>query len=149
MSPGPVTERRLAPGRALEFLRFCAVGGTGFVIDAGALAVGTHIFGLDPIAARFLSFGVAVLATFELNRRWAFKQRAAQPYLAALSTYLGVQSVGFACNFSVYAALYFTLPLRYDAPLLCLAVASAAALAVNYAGASLVVFRTNGPPGRV
>ncbi len=97
---------------------------------------------------RLLSFSIAVLVTFELNRRWAFKQGAAKPYWAALSTYLAVQGIGFACNFGIYAVLYLTLPLSYDAPLLCLAIASAAALLVNYAGASLVVFRASQPLGR-
>ncbi len=140
--------RRFDASRAIQFLRFCAVGGIGFVADAGALAVATRLLGLDPITGRLLSFGIAVLVTFELNRRWAFKQRSAKPYWTALSTYLGVQGIGFACNFGIYAVLYLTLPLRYDAPLLCLAIASGAALLVNYAGASLVVFRASEPPGR-
>ncbi len=140
--------RNLDLDRAVQFLRFCTVGGVGFVIDAGALEVATRLVGLDPIAGRLLSFGIAVLVTFELNRRWAFKHGGSKSYWAALSSYLGVQGVGFACNFCIYTALYLTLPLRYDAPLLCLAVSSAAALVVNYAGASLIVFRTSEPPKR-
>ena len=134
--------RRLDRGRLFQFLRFCAVGGVGFVVDAAALLAAVHLCGLDPIGARLLSFAAAVLATFELNRRWAFRGGGTRPYWAALSSYLGVQGVGFACNFGLYTLLYLTLPEPYSSPLPCLAVASAAALAVNYAGASLIVFRT-------
>ena len=132
--------RRFDRARTVEFLRFCAVGGVGFLVDASVLEVAVHVFGTDPIRGRLLSFSVAVLATFELNRRWAFRSRAARPYLAAFASYLGVQGLGFACNILVYTALYLTLPPPDAVPLLCLVIASGVALGVNYAGASVFVF---------
>ncbi len=60
-----------------------------------------------------------------------------------------MQEIGFARNFCIYAVPYLTLPLRYDAPLLCVAIAFASALLVNKAGASLVVFRASQPLGRI
>lgn len=128
--------------RALQFLRFCVVGAAGFLVDAAVLLATVDLLGVDPIRARLLSFSVAVLATFELNRRWAFRNRGTKRYGAALATYLGVQGLGFACNFGIYTASYLGLPPPYDAPLLCLALASGAALVVNYVGASLLVFRS-------
>ncbi len=125
----------------LQFLRFCAVGATGFVVDAGVLLIELHAFSVNPIWGRFISFSVAVLTTFELNRNWAFKRANHKSYLSALGSYLGIQGVGFACSFIIYTALYILLPLGYNAPLFCLAVGSVIALAVNYAGASLIVFR--------
>ena len=130
--------------RLRQFLRFCAVGAVGFVVDAGVLLIGLRVFGFDPIGGRLLSFSVAVLTTFELNRRWAFRAGRDRRYLASAASYLGVQGLGFLCNFGVYSLLYLALPPRFNAPLLCLAVASAVALLVNYVGASLVVFRPHG-----
>ncbi len=130
--------------RALEFMRFCAVGTVGFLVDAGLLILAIQA-GLDPIAGRFLSFAVAVVATFELNRCWAFRGGGGKSFLKAFAGYLGVQGLGFACNFGVYTLLYTGLPRPYKLPLLCLVVASALALIVNYAGASLWVFRTREP----
>ena len=131
--------------RLVQFLRFCVVGATGFVVDAGILLIELHAFSVDPIWGRLVSFSVAVLTTFELNRRWAFKATRHQPYLVAFVSYLGVQGVGFVCNFGIYTTLYVTLPTGYNDPLFCLAVGSLIALTVNYAGASLIVFRSKAP----
>lgn len=135
--------RRINRAWAAQFLRFCIVGGVGFVVDASVLLAAVRFFGADPIGGRILSFSIAVWTTFELNRRWAFRSRGGRPYLVAFASYLGVQGVGFACNFSIYTVLYLTLPSPYNLPLACLMVASGAALAVNYAGANLLVFRSN------
>ena len=82
-----------------------------------------------------------MLTTFDLNRRWAFRGAGATPYWRALATYGGVQGLGFGCNVSIYTALYLALPPPFGAPMTCLVAASAAALLINYAGASRVVFR--------
>jgi putative flippase GtrA len=124
-----------------QFLRFCGVGAAGFFADAAVLYVLVHGFGLDPIPARVLSFSVAVVLTFELNRRWAFRAPGLTPGLKAFTTYLSVQGVGFACNFAIYTALLLSLPQPFNRPFDCLVVASAAALIVNYLGAHFVVFR--------
>ena len=126
-----------------RFLRFCCVGGAGFCVDAAALMGLVHAAGVDPIPARLLSAVAAILTTFELNRRWAFRGVGARRYGAALAAYAGVQSLGLGCNVAVYTGCYLLLPPPLDAPLLCLVAASAAALLVNYAGASRVVFRAD------
>ena len=117
------------------------MGGVGFCVDAGVLQVLVGAEGMNPVAARFVSFGCAVLATFELNRRWAFAGALPQPYLQRLATYLGVQGVGFVFNLGVYSAAYLLLPAPFNAPVLSLAYASALALLINFAGARFVVFR--------
>ena len=117
------------------------VGGVGFCVDAAILQLLAGAEGMDPIVARFASFGGAVLATFELNRRWAFAGAVPQPYLNRLAAYLGVQGVGFVFNLGAYSAAYLFLPPPLNAPVLSLAYASALALLVNFAGARLVVFR--------
>lgn len=128
-----------------QFLRFCCVGGAGFFVNAAALMGLVHLAGVDPFVAWPLSAVAAILTTFELNRRWAFRSGGAERYGAALATYAGVQSLGLACNFAVYAGCYVLLPPPLNAPLFCLVAASAAALAFNYAGASRVVFRAVAP----
>ena len=117
------------------------VGGVGFCVDAAGLLLLVGVAGMNPVAARFASFGCAVLATFELNRRWAFADASPEPYLRRLAAYLGVQGVGFGFNLGVYSAAYLFLPAPLNAPMLSLAYASALALLVNFAGARFVVFR--------
>ena len=131
------------PGRAEggRFLRFCCVGGAGFCVDAVALMALVHGAGVAPVPARLMSAVVAILTTFELNRRWAFRGARARRYGAALAAYAATQSLGLGCNVAVYTGCYLLLPPPLGAPLVCLVAASAAALALNYAGASRVVFR--------
>lgn len=132
--------------RALRFLRFCVVGGVGFCVDAAILLTLIHLFGAGPMWGRIGSFSVAVLATFEMNRAWAFRGSATQGFWHAFSRYLVVQGFGFCCNFLIYAALYVALPSPFNDPLLCLVAASGCALLINYAGTSHLVFRVAGRP---
>ena len=125
---------------AARFLRFCVVGVAGFVADAGVLMLLVHLAGANPIAARLLSFGIAVVVTFELNRRWAFGAIRHGSIPAAFAAYLSVQGLGFLCNLVVYTALILWLPAPFGAPLVCVAAASAVALLVNYSGARRLVF---------
>ncbi len=127
------------------FLRFCVVGFVGFLVDATVLQLLVGAAGMNPVLARFFSFGCAVLATFELNRRWAFAGAVPQPYLRRFAVYLGIQSVGFAFNLGTYSAAYLLLPAPFNAPVLSLVYASALALLVNFAGARFVVFRRRSP----
>ena len=123
-----------------QFLRFCVIGAVGFLADAGVLLLLVHDTAMGAIAARLVSFAVAVLVTFELNRRWTFRDAASIKYWNQLASYVGVQSLGFACNFAIYTGLYLLLPPDPSAPLAALAVASALALFVNFIGARLLVF---------
>jgi putative flippase GtrA len=123
--PKPIREVAL-------FLRFSAVGAAGSVVKA------------DPIAARLLSFGVAVTVTFHFNRRWALGAVRHGSAYAAFATYLSVQSVGLLCNIITYTALILLLPETIITPLVCVAFASAAALFVNYGGVRRLVFKRKG-----
>lgn len=122
------------------FLRFVFVGMAGFAVDAGVLVICLKTASFHPLTARVISFSLAVLSTFELNRRWTFRT-AKRSYLLQLSRYLSVQGVGFIFNIAIYAALYALRRSPFDSPLICLAVASGAALLINFTGAHFAVFR--------
>jgi putative flippase GtrA len=130
---------RLAGQEGRTFARFCVVGGTGFLTDAGILAVLVHGLALGPFLARAISFAVALTATWLLNRHWAFAGYATSFWRGFL-TYLGVQGLGLGCNMLVYVSWILLLPPPLDEPLAALFLASAAALLVNYAGMRLLVF---------
>ena len=131
-----------------RFLRFCAVGGVGFMVDAAVLLLLIRMTRLDPLAGRLVSFSAAVFVTFELNRHWTFESSAGRPYGVQLARYLGVQSIGFACNLVVYAATYVLLRPWAAAPLVALGGASAAARMVNYLGTRAGVFSADGGRSR-
>src|SRR5262249_9205064 len=77
----PVIGRFLPPLNG-PFMRFCCAGGLGFVIDFTVLKSVVHL-GVNPIAARCVSFSVAVVATWLVNRIWTFKGHT-KPGLGAL-----------------------------------------------------------------
>jgi len=125
----------------MNFLRFCVVGGAGFIAEAGALAVLTSNFSIGPFWSRWISFPIAVYLTFILNRQWSFAASARLPFLRSLLAYLGVQGVGLLCNLFVYSAAIILLPSPFNAPVIALTIAASAALLVNFAGSSRLVFK--------
>lgn len=122
------------------FKRFCAVGGIGFLVDAGLLTVLTSIFGFGSLTARAISVPVAVLVTYALNRYWAFASLKAPPFLRGLLAYAHVQALSLAVNLAVYTAGIKLLPRPFDHPTLSLVIASATAMALTYAGTRRFVF---------
>jgi peptidoglycan/LPS O-acetylase OafA/YrhL/putative flippase GtrA len=124
-----------------QFLRFCVVGGAGFVIDAGLLALVLNMgLGLGPLVARLISVVVAVIATFLLNRLWAFHGADKGGAVQAFALYVAVQGVGLLCNLAIYTGLVLLAPPPLSNPIVAVAIASALALVVNYLGARHIVF---------
>ena len=127
-----------------DFLRFCVVGGIGFITDASVLAflLGNEV---SHYTARALSFPVAVLTTWWLNRIWTFSQADRSKTGKQVMRYLTVQCLGVTVNFMFYfAVLLFIEPTTANA-VFALAVGSAAALIVNYIGSRIHVFRPTEP----
>jgi len=97
--------------------------------------------GLNPYAARFISFPVAVLATWVLNRTFTFRQPSAHGPVKQALYYAGVQFGGGVANIAVYAAALALAPvLKHYLPI-ALAFGSAAGLCVTYAGSKYIAFR--------
>lgn len=137
----PVIGRFLPPLDG-HFTRFCCVGALGFAVDFTVLKTVVHL-GLNPLGGRWVSFSVAVVATWLANRAWTFKahRRPGGSLIKEFAGYLGVQSVGFAANFAVYASMVVGIP-ALDGRLLPPTIAgTAAGLVVNYLGAKHLVFR--------
>ena len=62
----------LAASEAARFVRFAFVGGIGFLIDAGLLALLHYGAGLDPFSSRLISISVSAFTTWRLNRSLTF-----------------------------------------------------------------------------
>jgi putative flippase GtrA len=59
---------------ARELVRFCVVGGSGYLVNLGVYAVLLHA-GLYYLAAAAGSFAVAVVNNYSWNRLWTFRGR--------------------------------------------------------------------------
>lgn len=126
---------RSLPG---QFARFLVVGTLGFAIDAGLLELLVHQ-GINPYAARALSFPPAVIATWYLNRIWAFADRGGRAHWQ-LARYVATQLTGAATNYAVYALVLLLIRHSAATVLAALAAGSAAGLLINFFGARSVVF---------
>lgn len=131
-----------------RFARFCAVGAVGFLVDGGVLLALIRSGTAGPLWGQVAAAVVAVSVTFELNHRWSFAGAAGRSRTARFPAYVGVQLFGFLCNLAVYAAALAVLPSPANHPLVCLALASGAAMVLNFVGADRIVFHrgASSPP---
>ena len=137
---------RFLPALDGHFSRFCCVGGLGFLVDFGVLKIMVHA-GLDPITGRWISFSVALMATWLTNRAWTFRNQGGpkRSILKEFGAYLAVQSVGFAANFTVYSAMVKGLPMLEGRLLPPMIAATCAGLVINFLGAKHFVYRKARP----
>jgi putative flippase GtrA len=117
--------------------RFVAVGGAGFLVDAGALALILWTTPLDPFTARLLSIAVALTVTWQLNRLVTFGA-SSRPVSVEGARYGGVGAATSLVNYCAYALAIWTLPAL--PPLAALAFGSMVAMVFSYLGYSRLVF---------
>jgi putative flippase GtrA len=136
---------RLARPPYRRFARFIVVGGIGFAIDAGVLMLALHRLAASVYAARALSFTTAVVATWLLNRVFVFDAARRGSVVAEYGRYFVTQVAGALTNLGVFVALIEIFPRLASTPVLPLAAGAILGAVVNFAGASLWVFRTREP----
>jgi dolichol-phosphate mannosyltransferase len=59
----------------LQFVRFAAVGASGYVVNLGAFALCVHAMGIDYHLAAVIAYSISVLNNFWLNRHWTFEAK--------------------------------------------------------------------------
>jgi len=123
-----------------QMMRFGAVGGVGFVVDGGLLWL---LIGLDfnPYLARALSFPIAVVATWILNRNWTFRATRDASREGQFRRYFGVQIVGVAVNYLAYSIVITLFGTAAITVFWAFVVGSALGSIWNFCGARYVAFR--------
>jgi dolichol-phosphate mannosyltransferase len=56
----------------LQFVRFAAVGASGYAVNLVAFALCVHAAGIDYHVAAVVAYAISVLNNFWLNRHWTF-----------------------------------------------------------------------------
>ncbi|HYD80942.1 MAG TPA: GtrA family protein [Paucimonas sp.] len=138
--------------KRLELARlfaFGVVGGFGFAVDGGILTLLSQRFGIDIYVSRGISFSIATVATWLLNRRLVFKMETAgaTPKGREYGRYLLVQTGGALLNLGVFSALIRAYPSLHAIPVVPLAVGAVFGLALNYSGARFWVFKPTSTGG--
>lgn len=123
-----------------EFLRFCAVGAVGFVVDAGVLQLLTHGAGWNPYGSRAVSFLIAVTVTWQLNRRYTFSVAEKARLSSEWLRYVSLNAIGGGVNYLVYAACVHEFDVVRRYLIIGVALGSAVGLLVNYTASKRLVF---------
>jgi putative flippase GtrA len=129
-----------------RWFRFSLVGAAGFAVDALVLAVMHHLAEVGPLPSRAVSFTVAVIVTWQLNRRFTFAGNRVHPAFGELLRYLGSNLTGLAVNAGGYALLVILIPWAAERPVMALIPASLLAAFVNYHGSANFAFRSGNRP---
>lgn len=123
-----------------EFLLFAIAGLCGFVVDTAVLYALTEALG--PFYARGVSFVAAVLATWLINRTFAFRERkSALSIKREFVSYLVLMLAGGAVNYAVYSGLVISYPLVQKHLIIGVAVGSIAGMLINFLVSRYVLYR--------
>ncbi len=135
----------LAWAWGLAFVRFAAVGGAGYLVNAAALTVFARA-GLGMDAALAASIFVAMCFTWLGNRTITFAARRAHGTLAIFEEWLrfvGANLLGAVVNYGVALALVHYGPGGLSNPYAAQACGVLAGLVFNFTLSRLLVFRQN------
>lgn len=121
-----------------HFGGFIAAGVAALIVDAVVLTLLTGAGGLSPYAARLVSISVAMLASWQINRRVTFAMTT-PPTLAEFGRFAAVSWLAQAVNYAVFAAILIMRPGTW--PVTALIAASLIAMFVSYGGFRFGVFR--------
>lgn len=130
------------------FLRFGLVGAAGFTIDAVILHGLVHA-GLNYFSGRLVSFSIAVICTWLMNRSFTFRTPSAHGTFKEAAIYIGVQCAGGAANIGVYTLAIALVPALKSWLLIPLAMGSAAGLCLTFIGSKHLAFRERAPMAEV
>jgi putative flippase GtrA len=61
------------PHNWVQLVKFCAVGGSGYVVNLSVFALAVHVLDVHYLLAATMAFAVAVTNNFFWNRHWTFQ----------------------------------------------------------------------------
>jgi putative flippase GtrA len=123
--------------KARHYGGFIAAGLVALGVDALLLSLLTDVLAISPYIARLFSISVAMLASWQINRRVTFGVKSA-PTLAEFGRFAAVSWIAQSVNYAVFAAILIARPLTW--PVTALVAASLVAMFVSYAGFRFGVF---------
>lgn len=121
--------------------RFVVTGTCGFSVDALLMLAVAELFGVSALVARSVSFPVAVVVTWILNRKWTFEHGRSRAPSEQYVLYLLGQFGTLTINYSIFAGLVVHVQVFAEQPLLALAVGAGVALGFSYLFARFLAFQ--------
>ena len=133
------------PHNWMQLVKFCVVGGSGYVVNLCVFATVYQGLGAHHLVAATAAFVVAVLNNFWWNRHWTFGAQGAREHHAGFQAarFFTVSVAAF-----LFAATVLEALVRLDVPaLLAQAVSIVAATPLNFIGNKMWTFGRRGAAG--
>jgi len=131
------------PHNWLQFVKFCAVGGSGYVVNLCVFALAYNVLDMHHLAAATVAFVVAVFNNFWWNRHWTFGQHGARDHHAGFQAarFFTVSVIAF-----VFAAAVLESLIRWTDmhAVLAQAISIVAATPLNFVGNKMWTFGRRG-----
>jgi dolichol-phosphate mannosyltransferase len=127
------------PHNWIQLVKFCAVGGSGYVVNLCVFALAYKVFDLHHLAAATVAFVVAVLNNFWWNRHWTFGAHGARDHHAGFQAarFFTVSLLAFLFAAAVLESLIRWTEIR---PIVAQAISIVAATPLNFVGNKMWTF---------
>ena len=127
------------PHNWVQLVKFCTVGGSGYVVNLCVFALAYKVLDLHHLAAATVAFVVAVFNNFWWNRHWTFGQHGARDHHAGFQAarFFTVSVLAF-----LFAAAVLESLIRFGdvRPVLAQAISIVAATPLNFIGNKMWTF---------
>jgi dolichol-phosphate mannosyltransferase len=131
------------PHNWMQLVKFCAVGGSGYVVNLCVFALAYKVLDLHHLVAATIAFVVAVINNFWWNRHWTFGAHGARDHHAGFQAarFFGVSVLAF-----LFAAAMLESIVRFTdiRPIVAQAISIVAATPLNFVGNKMWTFGQRG-----
>src|ERR687896_733733 len=131
------------PHNWMQLVKFCAVGGSGYVVNLCVFAVAYKVLDLHHLAAATAAFVVAVFNNFWWNRHWTFGAHGARDHHAGFQAarFFTVSVLAFLFAAAVLESLIRWTDIR---AIVAQAISIVAATPLNFVGNKMWTFGRRG-----
>jgi putative flippase GtrA len=125
------------PQNWVQFVRFAAVGASGYAVNLVAFALCVHAIGIDYHVAAVIAYAISVLNNFWLNRHWTFDAKHDHAGHQALR-FFAVSLVTFGFTYVILISLVSSTGME---KVIAQAIAIAAGTPLSFIGQKLWSFK--------
>lgn len=123
-----------------QFFLFALIGGSCFTVDSGILIILIKLCQMNAIEARIVSFLLATLTSWFLNRTFTFSAQEKRIQLLELLKFIAFSCIGGSINFFIYTCVILYLGQGITVVLLALIFSTGVSMFFNFFAYKFLVF---------
>lgn len=123
----------------IDFVRFCIVGGTGFVINLAILVLLTKVFDIRIFIAQLIGAEIALFSNFILHHNWTYKKNKVKKSVVSLILQFHATSWPAIIGSTIMVSVGVSL--LHMSQLVALIISSAIALVWNFVWSKYVIWK--------